>query len=224
MNRLAATVASFAWILAAGCASPASHGDVTHGRDDGPVARAESLAPAAAVDRAAIRAQLAAHRAEQIERLHAYAEAGEFPHNTTVAPSLHMFRDAAGRYCAVANLVHRDGLDDLVAATVRDRNELAIADVHDGEMMRWVLGSGLTQEELVRIQMPAPFIAKPTRKPRPAARIAVAKNDAPDAAQEARMVDAVRAHAARMENELRDGTEASLDVAVERWVAAATSS
>ena len=82
----------------------------------------------------ALRANLAAHREEQIQRLDAYAAAGEFPHNMT-SRELHMFRDADGRYCAVANLVHQDGRDQLVDTTVKGHNDLAIHDVTDGEMM-----------------------------------------------------------------------------------------
>jgi hypothetical protein len=205
MNRIALLLVSC--VFAAGCSSPSPSLDSIVAAPT-PAARL--------VDRATIRAELAAHRAQQVERLHEYAAAGEFPHNTSVAPTLHMFRDANGRYCAVANLVHRDGRDDLVEATVHDQNDLAIADVHDGPMMDWVLASGLTQEELVRVQMPAPILRKPVR---PTPTRANVVHDAPEAMTEARMNAAVRAHVTQMEAELRDGTERSLDFAVERWVA-----
>ncbi len=181
-----------------------------------------------------LRATLAAHRAEQIERLHAYAVAGEFPHNVTTPGDLHMFRDAEGRYCAVANLVHRDGRDDLVEATVRERNDLAIADVHDGAMMKWVLESGLTQEELARIQLPArPFVqfdSAPHKLPAPrratpvdevarkkaAEPAPVAVAVPPPVITEEAMKALVRAHLAEVETELRAHADASLTVAVER--------
>jgi hypothetical protein len=211
MNRVGLLLASC--VLLAACSSPRS----TALLDETALGTA---APGPSIDRASVRANLAAHRAEQIARLHAYAEAGQFPHNTAVAPSLHMFRDAAGRYCAVANLVHRDGRDDLVEATVRDQNDLAIADVHGGPMMDWVLASGLTQEELVRIQAPAPFIGRNSIRPIPSpGPVQVAVDNVPVAAKEAGMDAAIHAHVTQMEAELRDAGERSLDVAVERWVA-----
>jgi hypothetical protein len=174
MNRVCLLFASCVFVAA--CSSPPSAVD----------RRQPALGtPAPSIDRGSVRANLAVHRAEQIARLHAYAEAGAFPHNTSVAPSLHMFRDAAGRYCAVANLVHRDGRDDLVEATVRDQNDLAIADVHGGPMMDWVLASGLTQEELVRIQAPAPFIGRNPIRPIPSPDpIHVAVDGVPQATKE----------------------------------------
>ena len=48
------------------------------------------------------RQTLAAHRTQQIARLHEYAERGVFPKNffPTAAP-VHMFKDAVGTRCAV---------------------------------------------------------------------------------------------------------------------------
>jgi hypothetical protein len=168
----------------------------------------------------ALRAQLAAHRDQQIARLDAYARAGQFPHDYTTAPSVHMFRDAQGRLCAVANLVHADGRDDLVDATVRTHNDLAVADVHDGPILDWMLGSGLTQEELARIQAPAPLVVAPPlpSSPTPGP---VAHPEAP-AVDEPTMIAAIRAHIAEVEGELRANRERSLDVAVDRWMAALT--
>jgi hypothetical protein len=159
------------------------------------------------------RARLAVHRVQQIERLGEYASRGEFPHNYATPPSAHIFRDDAGRLCAVANLVHQDGRDDLVDATVRAHNDLAVADVHDGPMLEWILASGLTQEELVRIQMPAPVLTRPqpVRKAAPL----VARVDA----EETRMKEAVVRHVEQVQAELRASTEKSLDVATDRYLA-----
>ena len=41
-------------------------------------------------ERAQLRAQLKQHRAEQLARLQAYADAGQFPVNPNVAPSTHL--------------------------------------------------------------------------------------------------------------------------------------
>jgi hypothetical protein len=175
-----------------------------------------------AVERAAVRARLAAHRAQQIERLHAYGERGEFPRQTSRVP-LHVFRDDAGRLCAVANLIEKDGRGDLVLATARARNDLAVADVEEGPIVEWALASGLTKEEVVRIQAPAPALL-PARTPQPApVRPAdVAKNDAVRAfppVSVPEMTAAIRAHVREVEAELRAGTERSLDVAVDRVLA-----
>jgi len=171
-----------------------------------------------------LRTSLAAHRAQQIEHLHAYALAGQFPHNVTSPNDLHIFRDADGRYCAVANLIRQDGREDLVETTVRDRNDLAIKDVHDGPMMEWIRQSGLTQEELERIQFPSrPFRVelepRPTPAPRPTPVEEIAlrpPRPTITALDEDALKTLVRAHLAEVEAELRAGTVASLDLAVLR--------
>ncbi|HLK37780.1 MAG TPA: hypothetical protein VKU41_13560 [Polyangiaceae bacterium] len=179
----------------------------------------ETPGPSAA-DHAAVRSWLASHRARQIERLDAYARAGAFPHNYAQPIAAHVFRDEAGRLCAVANLVHQDGRDDLVRATARDRNDLAIADVRDGALFDWVLASGLTQEELARIQLPAPPLARRVApsppRPAPVAQSPdlVARGDADD---ELRMKAAVREHLATVARELRANAEASLRIASDRF-------
>jgi hypothetical protein len=160
-----------------------------------------------------VHARLAVHRVQQIERLAEYASRGEFPHNYAKAPSAHIFRDDAGRLCAVANLVHQDGRDDLVDTTARTHNDLAVADVHDGPMLDWVLASGLTQEELVRIQLPAPVMTPP--KPVKRAAPLVARADA----EETRMKEAVVRHIEQVQAELRADTEKSLDAATNRYFA-----
>jgi hypothetical protein len=211
MSRWMLRVAPFALVLAAACSRAAP-------------APPDPFAPThAAIGRGSIRARLAAHRDQQVQRLEAYASAGQFPHNYTTAPSLHTFRDDAGRLCAVANLLHQDGRDDLVDATAHDRNDLAIADVHDGPMLDWVLASGLTQEELVRIQLPALIIQRsrttPPRQspvPRP---LEVSRKQPENAIPEAQMNAAVRAHITAVEADLWANAARSLDLAVDRYIA-----
>jgi hypothetical protein len=184
-----------------------------------PPTRSDSTTTQGAVERAHVRADLAARRARQIERLGEYAAQREFPHNYAGPTSAHIFRDDAGRLCAVADLVHRDGRDDLVDATVHEHNDLAIADVRGGPMLDWVLASGLTQEELARIQLPLPPLTR-REPPRPTQLDLVARMQADDArVNEARMKELVVDHLARVQAELRAGTEKSLDVATERLVA-----
>jgi len=159
----------------------------------------------AAPDRTALRARLANRRAEQIAHLHAYGEKRQFPLNVHNAPNFHMFCDPKGRLCAVANLLETDGRHDLVQTTARENNALSVADVHDGPIMDWILASGLTREEVVRVQLwPARPVPK-TRKP---------------ATVEERMNAAVAKHVVQMEAELKANTDASLVIAVERYLAA----
>ena len=184
-----------------------------------------SSAQSAANERSSVNEWLAAHRAQQIERLEAYAKAGEFPHNYGQPEAAHIFRDEGGRLCAVANLVHQDGRDDLVDATVREHNDLAIADVKEGGIFEWLLASGLTQEELVRVQLPAPPLTR-RRVLRPSSDlIAQRESDAKlrmiprEIDEKLRMNEAVRQHIETVVRELRANTEASLNVATPRLVA-----
>lgn len=158
---------------------------------------------------APLRVGLDARRTTQIARLHAYAARGEFPQNPTPVVA-HMFKDDAGRLCAVANLLHADGLDELVLATARTKNDLAIADVVEGPMMDWVLGSGFTQEELVRIQLPLPPQEAHVRPATQLVPVAVA----PSPVRPAR--ETIRQHLATVEAELRANADASLTMAVLR--------
>jgi hypothetical protein len=215
LSRCARRLVPVALLLSAACSTPAPTPD-SFAPPTSPTS-----APEPAVDRLGLRAELADHRALQIAHLHAYALAGQFPHNVTTAPSLHLFRDPKGRLCAVANLIQTDGRGDLVEATVLAQNDLAIADVHGGQMMEWIERSGLTQEELVRIQVPAPFLGKRMR-PAEALPLELYADGRPTPpSPETQMNAEIAKHAAEVEAELRADTERSLDVAVERLVAAA---
>jgi hypothetical protein len=99
------------------------------------------------------RAELAVHRKQQIARLHAYTEAGLFPiHSAATLARVHIFKDEAGRRCAIANLVHLDGQTALVDKMAKERNDVVVADEASGPLHDWVLTSGLTNEEVRRIQ------------------------------------------------------------------------
>jgi hypothetical protein len=200
---------SLAVVLCAGCSRPPPARatreplDLSHASPNG-----------SEIDRAAIRDRLAQRRAHQIAELTTYAQRVEFPHNLTQPTSTHIFRDDAGRLCAVANLVHRDGDDELVDVTAREHNDLAMADVHDGPMLEWILASGLTQEEIVRIQLPAPPLMH--REAIPSGPMPVAAHDHAD---EARMNETVVRHIEQVRGELFAHAEQSLDVATDRFLA-----
>jgi hypothetical protein len=124
--------------------------------------------PVNAVERApesALRARLRAHRHRLLDELHAYRVAGVFPVNTTVPGDGHFLIDPHGTLCAVANLIARDGHRDLIEAAARTNNALLFGDVHAGPIHDWILTSGFTQEEIARIQVPAPYVKRPMPLP-----------------------------------------------------------
>lgn len=106
------------------------------------------------IDRAKLRKELAARRDLNLKRFHTYRLARVYPHNTYQKGFLHVWRDNDRHLCAVANLIAKDGRDDLVDKTETENNNIRLADVTTGPLMDWVLTSGFTQEELVMIQWP----------------------------------------------------------------------
>jgi hypothetical protein len=157
---------------------------------------------AVAQDPSALRATLAARRQHHIDELAAYAEAGAFPRNRVALGKLNVFRDEDGHLCAVANMVHLDGLDALVDATAKTNNFVKVADEPSGALHDWVLSSGFTREEIALIQ--EPYIREQPSNP------SFAQNE------DARL----RAHFAETIAQLKASTDASLDVALKRAVEA----
>jgi hypothetical protein len=182
-----AFVLLFAFLFLAGCAGTSSKTNPTE--------------PAAPDRRGELRLRLAAQREVQIERLRSYRQAGVFPRQR-VEPSrlVNVLVDDEGHLCAVASLMEHEGLGHLVRLTAVHSNQLQMADVKDGPFLEWILGSGLTQEEIVRVQMPYAYDA----------RTPVARE-----AERVRLV----AHFERVEAELLRDAEASLDLAVARVMA-----
>ncbi|MFO0613629.1 MAG: hypothetical protein U0414_13620 [Polyangiaceae bacterium] len=150
-------------------------------------------------DAAAVAKQLAANRARHLEELHAYWMAGEFPRNLEEDTIANIFRDEDGRLCAVANMISKDGLTDLIDATAKSNNLIRLADVKDGPLYDWVLHSGFTQEEIAMIQVPY----MPYEPPRQQAE-----------------VERLQSHLAEVESRLRDDTPQSLKVAARRFASA----
>ncbi len=182
------------------------------------------------------RARLAVQRDREVAHLTAYAQRRVFPRNENALATVHMFKDGQGRRCAVAELVHDDGRDDLVDATARNKNDLEIASVKSGEMMQWILATGLTQEELADVQLPLPPVARrePPRpnlqpvavvRPHPVLEqawdeVATPRVDTQRLAEE-EMQARVASHIERVVARLKAQREHSLDLAAERAVAAA---
>lgn len=129
--------------------------------------------PAAVVARmqahyAAAEAELRAHaldrwspeqrdaRERLLVALSAYRERAEFGVNTDFPGArTPYFVDRSGRRCAVAELLHVTGRDDLVADVARDANHAWIADLaHDARFLGWLDANGMELAEAARIQYP----------------------------------------------------------------------
>lgn len=98
-----------------------------------------------------INPDLSARRAEMLGYLADYTERGEFPTDERGLP-LSVFEDSRGVRCPMAELIYRSGHPELVAAVVAEDNHARLADVHDGPVHDWMLGSGLTRDEIIMIQ------------------------------------------------------------------------
>ena len=105
-----------------------------------------------------LRAALIARRSHNLDVLRAYREAGVFPINTTIPGEGHFLIDDRGTLCAVANLIAQDGHRDLIVIASRTDNALLFGEIKSGPFHDWILTSGFTQEEIARIQAPAPYV------------------------------------------------------------------
>jgi hypothetical protein len=171
--------------------------------------------------RASLRAELAARRDRMIHELHRYWIAGAFPVNVYQPRMVNIFRDDLSRLCAVANLIHASGRDDLIDAQVAADNYLALRDLPDhGPIADWIASSGLTREEIVAVQgLGYQFVQELPGRPRND-RLAVLM-----ARQRERQIAleraALRTRLSAAETTLRAGGRASLDVAVDGLLARA---
>lgn len=157
--------------------------------------------------RGRIRADLASARRRHIAMLRRYANAMSFPVNSYEPGRLNVFLDEEGHICAAANLIARDGHRDLVDITAAQDNNVRLVEVVGGPLMAWILSSGFTQEEIGRIQEPYSFIDE--ELPR--------RDYQRELEEEKRRVRAVLLSVAL---QLEQSTQASLDVATDRLIAA----
>lgn len=116
------------------------------------------------VDPVAVRNALAAARKANLAAFHTYRTAGSYPHNTYQPGALNVWIDAEGHTCAAATIIKLSGAEDLVTQTARENNFIRLVDVKDGALMDWILTSGLTQAELVTIQVPFMDIPSPAEQ------------------------------------------------------------
>ncbi len=98
-----------------------------------------------------INTELATKRAEMLGYLAEYTERGVFPTDERGLP-LSVFEDSHGVRCPMAELIYRSGHPELVAAIVAEDNHARLGDIHEGPVHDWMLGSGLTHDEIVMIQ------------------------------------------------------------------------
>ncbi len=96
-------------------------------------------------------AELGARRAQMIEWLRGYYEAGVYPTDELGKP-ISVFEDARGVRCPMAELIYRSGHGELVAEVAARDNKLRLADVKDGPLLDWMQQSGLTIEEIAMVQ------------------------------------------------------------------------
>lgn len=144
-------------------------------------------------------AELAARRVQMIAWLHDYMEAGQYPTDDAGLPRS-VFVDAKGIRCPMAELIWRSGHQDLVDAVAREHNEVRLADVHEGPLVAWMEGSGLTMDEINLIQGAAD-IDMVWLQEAPNQETILAKGE-------------VRGRLESAEQALRAGTKHSLEVAV----------
>lgn len=149
--------------------------------------------------RAKVRSHLATQRQIQVSRLAAYSAKGVFPRNTVATGLLNVFVDDAGNLCAAANLIALSGRRDLVDKTARADNFIRLVEVKKGPLLDWMLMSGLTVDEIDRIQ--EPYMGMP-EEPEPAIIAAETRR--------------LQQHFGRVLAELGRNRAASLDAATDR--------
>ncbi len=186
-------------VLFAACAAGAPK-NVAQPAPSPAVSVAPSVTPTASrPDTKTIKVKLATNRTTNIARLRAYRDAGVFPVNNVQPGMLNIFIDDSGHICAAANLMWQDGQQTLVQQTADTDNFLRLATVNSGPLMDWMLTSGLTQDEIARIQEPYSFMEEPA-----------------EPLQVAAEVKRLQDHFALVLVELEANSSASLDAAITR--------
>lgn len=140
-----------------GCAVPRAE---AKSAADGPAQVAPmpiKIKPVAPVlTRAQVRKALAERRKVTMKHFLAYRDARVYPINTAAIGSgaQHIWLDEFGNLCAAATLISYDWGRSASEAVAGENNNIALANVTDGELYNWILTSGMTQAEIVAIQAP----------------------------------------------------------------------
>lgn len=148
----------------------------------------------------ALDAETMAARRRTIEGLRAYHEAGEFGRSLGQDQAGHrafLFVDEAGRRCAVAELLHLWGEDDLVESVRESDNEAMVQELgNHPELVAWLDRVGLTLEEAIRIQGPG-ITVEVVDPPRPGPFVPGAEGSARTATRRSAPRPPARSHAPR---------------------------
>ncbi len=91
-------------------------------------------------------------RANLIEVLGVYREAGIFPVNYYCSERIPVFIDEMDRHCAVGYLMKMSGYEKLAQKIAKQDNYIWVKDISDSEAIAWQQFSGFTFEELKLIQ------------------------------------------------------------------------
>lgn len=153
LTRLAACFVSFGLLSGVAGAhefAKAPSAQIEEVVTDARVALPMQVAP----DRAAVKKALDKRRAKNLAAFRAYRKAGVYPHNTFRPGPLNVWIDADGHLCAAATMIAKDGKQKLVEDTGRMNNQIRLMNVTEGPLLDWILTSGLTIEEIDRIQAP----------------------------------------------------------------------
>ncbi len=163
--------------------------------------------PMRMVDRAQVRAKLAANRTANLSRFRAYQNAGVFPSNTYQADKLNVWLDEDGHFCAAATIIRMSGQVALVDKVAEQNNFIKLGDVTQGPVMDWILTSGFTQGEIAAIQEPFEGVGEDPRMTR------VVNNDLRKQ-EDARL----RAKYKQVEGQIVNTAASSLDAATDRLI------
>ena len=203
LSRLASSLLALSLLSGAAVAAPG----FAQPPPSAPADKAELIVPpSTTVSRAQVKAALAQRRAQTLALFRTYRRAGVYPHNFVTADKLNVWLDDEGRLCAAATIIANSGHRDLVMRVAKDDNFIRLGDVRSGELMDWILTSGLTQEEIAAIQEPFMGMQEPNNgEPVPEPRIAEYQR--------------LRQRYAQVDRQIVKNKARSLDLAVDRLMA-----
>src|SRR5690242_18149052 len=89
----------------------------------------DRITVAPVVDRAQVKAALAARRKQNLALFHAYRTGGVYPHNFVQDGKLNVWLDDEGHLCAAATMIANSGHRDLAMSVPDMNNFIRLADV-----------------------------------------------------------------------------------------------
>ncbi|HLP50541.1 MAG TPA: T9SS type A sorting domain-containing protein [Chitinophagales bacterium] len=103
-------------------------------------------------DVSSLSAQQKQNRANLLNELHGYWQAGVFPINNYLSYKNPVFIDRGGTHCAVGYLMMQSGHDDLAQAINRNEKFAYVHQIKTGGVKEWADAYGFTIDELAWIQ------------------------------------------------------------------------